>query len=516
MRLTQLLNKGVLERPQATATVCGTRRRSFAELGDRVARLAGALQALGLPAGGRVGLLALNADRTLEVLWGTWWAGGVVNPVNVRWTPQEVAYSLDDCDTRILLVDDAFKGMADQLRALSRSLHTLVYAGDGATPEGMLSYEELLAQASPVADAGRQGDDLAGVLYTGGTTGKPKGVMLSHTNLVINALSGVAAASRPDEAVGIVTAPLFHVGGISLVIQLMLRQCKQVILPGFDEIAILNAVRDEGGSEVFMVPTMLKRLIEHPRFGEYDVSGLKLMIYGAAPIDGALLAQATKALPATQFTQAYGMTETAPTVAMLPAWCHTTPGHEAKLRSVGRPVPIAEIRIVDPEGRPVPTGQAGEVIVRGPMVMQGYWGKPEQTAQALKDGWMHTGDGGRFDEDGFLYITDRIKDMIVTGGENVYSVEVENVVAQLPGVSMVGVIGLPDDQWGERVHAVVVLREGHTLTAEQVMAHCKGQIAGYKCPRSVEFRAEMPLSAAGKLLKHVLRAPYWEGKGRSV
>lgn len=516
MHLTQFLHKGLMERPQAVALVCGARRSSFAAFADRASRFAAALQALGLQPGDRVGMLALNSDRYIEYLWATWWAGGAINPVNVRWNPQEVAYSLDDCDTRILLVDDHFKDAASGLKELSKALQTLVYVGDGEVPAGMLSYEALLADAAPVEDARRQDGDLAAVMYTGGTTGMPKGVMLSHANLYVNALAAVAATPRPVEAVGIVTAPLFHAGGIGLTLQLMLRQCKQVILPAFDEIAILDAVRDEGGSEIFMVPTMIKRLIEHPRFPAYDVSRLELVMYGAAPIDSALLAQAIRALPAAAFVQVYGMTELAPAVTMLPAWCHREPGHEAKLRSAGKPVPIAEIRIVDEQGRPVSTGTAGEVIVRGPMVMMGYWGQPEQTAEALRDGWMHTGDGGRFDEDGFLYIVDRIKDMIVTGGENVYSAEVENVIAQLPEVSMVGVIGVPDDQWGERVQAVVVVRPGQTLSAEQVIAHCRSQIAGYKCPRSVEFRSEMPLSAAGKLLKHVLRAPYWQERGRKV
>jgi len=516
MNLTQMLHKGLMERPQAVALVCGERRRTFAEFADRTARLAGALQALGLQPGDRIGMLAFNSDRYIEYLWATWWAGGAINPVNVRWTAQEVAYSLDDCDTRILLVDDNFKDTASELKQLSQALQTLIYVGDGEAPTGMLSYEALLAGAAPVQDARRQGDDLAIVMYTGGTTGKPKGVMLSHTNLYVNALSALAATLRPTDAVGVVTAPLFHVGGIGLTLQLMMRQCKQVVLPAFDELAILNAVRDEGGSEIFMVPTMIKRLIEHPRFPEYDVSTLDMVLYGAAPIDGALLVQAIQALPGAQFVQLYGMTELSPTVTALPAWCHSEPGHEDKLRSAGKPVPIAEIRITDGHGNPVPTGTAGEICVRGPMVMMGYWGKPEQTAEALRDGWLHTGDGGRFDEDGFLYIVDRIKDMIVTGGENVYSAEVENVIAQLPEVSMVGVIGVPDPQWGERVQAVVVVRPGHTLTAEQVIAHCRSQIAGYKCPRNVEFRTEMPLSAAGKLLKHVLRTPYWKDQERNV
>jgi acyl-CoA synthetase (AMP-forming)/AMP-acid ligase II len=279
---------------------------------------------------------------------------------------------------------------------------------------------------------------------------------------------------------------------------------------------MLDAIRDEGGSETFMVPTMIKRLIEHPRFAEYDVAGLELVLYGAAPIDSVLLAQAIKAFPGAGFCQMYGMTELAPVATVLPAWCHHEPEHDARLRSAGRPIPTAEVRIVDRDRRPVPPGTTGEVTVRGPTVMAGYWGRPEQTAQALRDGWMHTGDGGYLDADGFLFIVDRIKDMIVTGGENVYSAEVENVIAQMPQVSMCAVIGVPDDEWGERVHAVIVPRPGHALGADEVIAFCRDRIARYKCPRGVEFRTEMPLSAAGKLLKYALREPHWKGRERHV
>jgi acyl-CoA synthetase (AMP-forming)/AMP-acid ligase II len=519
MNLTQPLHKGLRERADFTVLVCGARRLTFTRFVDRVARLAAALKTLGVQPGDRVGMLGLNSDRYVEYLYGSWWAGAVINPVNVRWNPREVAYSLDDCDTRVLLVDHRFAGIAGELKHLSRSLRTVVHVGDpgdGEPPAGMPGYEALLAGAAPVPDAMRGGGDLAAVMYTGGTTGMPKGVMLTHDNLSINALAAVAAAPRPPEAVGINAAPMFHVGGCGLTLQLMLRLCKQVILPAFDEVAMLDAIRDEGGSETFMVPTMIKRLIEHPRIREYDVSGLELVLYGAAPIDSVLLAQAMEAFPGAGFCQMYGMTELAPVATVLPAWCHHEPGPDARLRSAGRPVPTAEVRIVDRDRRPVPPGTAGEVTVRGPTVMAGYWGRPEQTAQALRDGWMHTGDGGYLDEHGFLHIVDRIKDMIVTGGENVYSAEVENVIAQMPQVSMCAVIGVPDDEWGERVHAVIVPRPGHTLGADEVIAFCRDRIARYKCPRGVEFRTEMPLSAAGKLLKYALREPHWKGRERHV
>ncbi|WP_326536556.1 long-chain-fatty-acid--CoA ligase [Pseudorhodoferax sp.] len=516
MELTQPLHKALQERPQAEALVCGARRSTFAQFTNRVARLAAVLHGLGMAPGDRVGLLALNSDRYVEYLYAVWWAGGVVNPVNIRWSAREVAYSLDDCDTRILLADHHFGAVAAEQRQLSRSLKTLVHFGDGPAPEGFADAETLMAAATPVADARRGGNDLAAVMYTGGTTGLPKGVMLSHANLYTSQLSTNMAASRPAEAVGLNMAPMFHVGGAGLTLQLMMRLAKQVIIPAFDELAVLQALQAERCSETFMVPTMLKRLIEHPRFAEFDSSSLQLVLYGAAPIDDALLLQALDKLPRAQFCQLYGMTELSPVITALPAWCHAPDQPAARRRSAGRPVPIAEVRIVDRAGLPVPNGTVGEIAARGPMVMQGYWNKPEQTAEVLRDGWMHTGDGGVMDEDGFVYVVDRLKDMVVTGGENVYSAEVENAIAQLPQVSMCAVIGVPDEKWGERVHAVVVLRAGQALTAEALIAHCKQLIAGYKCPRSVAFVEAIPLSSAGKLLKYKLREQHWVGRDRKV
>jgi len=517
MNLTQSLHKALRECPDRVAVVADGQRPTFRQFTARVQRLAGALRQLGLQPGDRVAMMGLNSLRYVEYFQGTWWAGGAINPVNVRWSPQEVAYSLDDCDTRILFVDKTFAPMVASIRPLSRALQTVVYCGDGPAPEGMLPYEALLAAAQPVDDAFRHGDDLAAVMYTGGTTGQPKGVMLSHGNYYLNALASIAAVQRPMGGVGLVAAPFFHVAGCGLSMQLMRRQATQVLIPAYEEVAVMTMVQTEGINEMFLVPTMIRRLIEHPRFREFDFSSLRFMFYGASAIDEVLLADAMRALPGTKFSQAYGMTELAPTIAILAPDDHLPGPHQARrLRSAGRPVPIAEIRIVDADDNELPTGQAGEICARGPMVMQGYWNKPEATAEALRGGWMHTGDGGYLDEDGYLYVVDRIKDMIVTGGENVYSAEVENALAQLPAVGMSAVIGVPDDKWGERVHAAIVVREGHTLTEAEVIAHCKTLIAGFKCPRSVEFRADLPISPAGKLQKFVLRDAAWAGKSRRV
>ncbi|SFP98800.1 Acyl-CoA synthetase (AMP-forming)/AMP-acid ligase II [Variovorax sp. OK605] len=518
MFLTQPLHKGRREKAGATAVVCGARRLDHAEFTDRVARLGGVLQRLGMGRGDRVGMLSLNSHRFVEYFFGTWWGGGVINPVNIRWNPKEVAYSLDDCDTRILLVDDLFAPMVPALRGLSRSLRTVVYCGDAAVPEGMLGYEALLAEAVPVDDAPHGGDELAAIMYTGGTTGQPKGVMLTHASLCINALGTVAALPRDThDAAAIVAAPMFHVAGCGVALQSLLRLVPVHVVPMFDELAVLQTLQSARITEMFLVPTMIKRVIEHPRFAEFDLSSLRLLSYGAAPIDAALLDQAMRAFPGTAFAQVYGMTELSPVVTALAPHCHRPgPERERLLRSAGTPISIAELRIVDGDDHELPHGQVGEIVARGPMVMKGYWNKPQETEAALRGGWMHTGDGGYMDEEGFVYVVDRMKDMIVSGGENVYSAEVENAIAQLPQVLMSAVIGVPDEKWGERVHAVIVRREGMALEAADVIAHCRGHIAGYKCPRSVEFRDALPLSAAGKLQKFQLRDPYWAGRSRRV
>ncbi|SCX73938.1 long-chain-fatty-acid--CoA ligase [Variovorax sp. EL159] len=518
MFLTQPVHKGRREKGKATAVVCGKQRLSYGEFADRVARLGAVLRQLGMQPGDRVGMMSLNSHRFVEYFFGTWWGGGVINPVNIRWNPKEVAYSLDDCDTRILLVDDVFAPMAGELRRLSASLRTVVYCGDGTVPEGMVGYEALLADAVPVDDAPHSSDELAAVMYTGGTTGQPKGVMLSHGSLCINALGTVAALPRDtQDAVAIVAAPMFHVAGCGIALQSLLRLVPVHVVPMFDELAVLQTLQSARVTEMFLVPTMIKRVIEHPRFAEFDLSALRLLSYGAAPIDAALLDQAMRAFPGTAFAQVYGMTELSPVVTALPPYCHQPgPNRERLLRSAGMPITIAEVRIVDGEDNELPFGQVGEIVARGPMVMKGYWNKPKETEAALRGGWMHTGDGGYMDEEGYVFVVDRMKDMIVSGGENVYSAEVENAIAQLPQVLMSAVIGVPDDKWGERVHAVIVRREGMALDAEAVIAHCRDQIASYKCPRSVEFRDALPLSAAGKLQKFQLREPFWAGKARRV
>lgn len=517
MHLTQGLHRALQIKPNATATIFQGRRHTFTQLAQRVAKLAGALQALGMGAGDRVAMLSLNSDRYLEYYLAVFWAGGVVNPVNVRWSATEIAYSLDDCDTTILFIDDTFSSMASELRSRSKVLRTMIYAADGEAPEGMYSYEDLIAGAIPVPDALRENDDLAGVFYTGGTTGFPKGVMLTHRGLFCNALSILAEGFTSEDSNGLHAAPMFHLADVTFMLALLLRGGAHSFLPAFNPVEVFEIISTERITDTGMVPTMIQLLVDHPAVKDFDLTSLKWVLYGASPISEPVLERALSTLANVSFIQAYGMTELSPVATILPPYYHTPEGRKlGKLRSAGRATFYAQVRIVDANGTELPSGTVGEVVVRSAGVMKGYWNKAEETAEAIRDGWMHTGDGGYMDEDGFVFIVDRIKDMIVTGGENVYSAEVENALVKHPAISMCAVIGIPDDKWGESVHAVVVLKSGAKADEEGIKSHCKTLIANYKCPRSIEFRSELPLSGAGKMLKYALREPYWHGETRSI
>jgi acyl-CoA synthetase (AMP-forming)/AMP-acid ligase II len=373
----------------------------------------------------------------------------------------------------------------------------------------MESHEDLVAGTSPVPDARRGGDDLLGLFYTGGTTGFPKGVMLSHANF-LTAVLGMAVGGI-GAGVCLHVAPMSHLADLAMWGQLI-QGGTHVIVPSFDPIVVMAAVESARVTDARLIPTMIQLLVDHPALDAHDLSSLRRVYYGGSPISQGVLDRAMKALPTVELAQAYGMTELAPLATMLRAEDHAGP----RLRSAGRAGVICEVRIVDPDDHEVPHGTVGEVVVRGGNVMQGYWNKPEETAAALRGGWMHTGDAGYLDDDGFLFLVDRVKDMIVTGGENVYSAEVENALSSHPAVAACAVIGVPDPDWGERVHAVIVPVPGAAPTAGGLRDHCKTSIAGYKAPRSVELVDSLPLSGAGKVLKRDLRAKHWGATDRQV
>ena len=517
MYLTQPLHRALQQYPDRTATVFRGRRHSYREFTERVARLADALVRLGMAPGKRVAMLAPNSDRYLEYIMGVWWGGGVLNPINVRWSVPEIVYSLDDCDARILLVDDTFLPYVDGIRAKARHAPVVIHAGGGVVPAGMLSYETLLADASPIDDAWRGGDDLASIMYTGGTTGFPKGVMQTHMNLWSGCVPRLAEMPPLPDCVLMHVAPLFHVAGLGRVVTQFLVGGAHVLVPSTDAGELLATIERESVNESVLVPTMIQALLAHPDFSRYDVSSLRRLYYGASPSAGTMVEQLIAQFPGIELSHSYGLTETCPVVSSNPPENHSEAARRSGLsRSVGRGGIGVAILIVDAEGHEVPRGTVGEIIVRGPNITPGYWNKPEETARAMRNGWFHTGDGGYMDEQGYVFIVDRIKDMIVTGGENVYSAEIENVIARHPAVAMCAVIGVPHERWGEAVHAVVVRKPGAQLDGATLRDHCREHVASYKCPKTVEFREALPLSGAGKILKKDLREQYWQGLQRKI
>ncbi|MBT0567255.1 long-chain fatty acid--CoA ligase [Williamsia sp. CHRR-6] len=505
MYLTQGLHRAAVATPDKAATIFNGRTTTFAQQIDRVARLAAGLQKLGVATGDRVAMLGLNSDRYSEYLLAVPWAGAVLNPINIRWSPTEIAYALNDSGTTVLLIDDAFAPAAPALRANCPTLTSIVFAGEGDLPDGMVAYEALIADNEPVADARRSGDDLAGLFYTGGTTGFPKGVMLTHTNMVTSSLGTMATGQLLDEgSIFLHAAPMFHLADLAAWTGQVMLGGTHVMIPFFDPAAICATIEAQKVTETLLVPTMIQMLVDHPAIGDHDLSSLQRMLYGGSVISKGVLERTLATLPGIKMTQAYGMTELAPVASLL--WPADHVGE--RLSSAGRAAPHAEIVIRDIDGNELPTGHVGEICVRGGHVMAGYWNKPEETAAALQDGWMHTGDAGYLDAQGYLFVVDRIKDMIITGGENVYSAEVESALSTHAAVAAVAVIGIPDDRWGETVHAVVVLAPGAQASEDELREHARGLIAGYKVPRSVEFVEAMPVSGAGKIIKRDLRAAH--------
>jgi acyl-CoA synthetase (AMP-forming)/AMP-acid ligase II len=520
INLTQCLHRAAQQNPESIATIFGERRQTYRQMLTRVARLAGALRALGVKKGDRVGILSLNSDRYLEVYMAVFWLGAAINPANTRWSAAELAYSFNDCDTTLLFVDDAHCPMMDAVRSEAKTLREVVYLGDMACPTSMLDYEALIAGAEPVEDAHASGSDLAAVFYTGGTTGFPKGVMLSHEGLCGSALNRLALG-YPVGPVYLHAAPIFHLAGAMGMFWQFIAGGTHVVIPSFSAQAFMEVVQREHVTDTLLVPTMIQMVLDHPEYRHYDLGSLRFMVYGASPITETLLDRTTEAFPGLALMQGYGMTELAGCVTYLMPYYHTPDGRApGKLRSAGRAAAMAEVKIVDGAGNEVPRGTVGEIAARGMSTMLGYWNKPDETAKTLRDdGWVHSGDGAYMDDEGFVFIVDRIKDMIVSGGENVYSAEVENAVLKHPAIASCAVIGIPSEKWGESVHAVVVPKPGQPgqdIVESELIAHCKTLIAGYKCPRSVEIRSELPLSGAGKILKNKLREPFWDAKGRRV
>lgn len=491
MQLTRSLHRLARQSPGALAAVDAETRLDWATLRARVTAMAGALRREGVTADTPVMLLGRNSVAWFEAWFAILWAGGVVVPVNPRLNPREIALMIEDAGADLILCESELAdlvGGVPSARILSIGAEAVSWI-DGA---------------APAEDAGRGGDDLAAILYTGGTTGRPKGVMLSHANLLASALGALA---MPEMACGphyLHTAPLSHAGGLSGLLMALLSGSTHYFLPQFEARAVMAAVREYGISDVFLVPTMMEMLVGEPDFDAASLPGLRRIRYGGSSIGPALLAAIKTRLPGVAFSQAYGMTELSPVATILTPQDHRN-ADPARLRSAGRPTPLVELRIADSHDRGMPTGEVGEVQVRGPNVMRGYRNLPDLTAETLRGGWMRTGDLGFLDAQGYLTIVDRLKDMIVSGGENVYSREVEIAVGTHPDVIACAVVGLPDPRWGERVAAAVVMRDGAVSDADAIRAHCRERIAAFKLPRQIRFLDSLPLTGVGKVDKRAVR-----------
>ena len=502
-------------RPTATAFAFEGRSTSYAELDAHASQVARALRAVGVGHGDRIAFVGKNCDHYFELLMGAAKAGAVMVPIGWRLAPAEMAFIAHNAEAKLLFVGP---DVAATVAATPELAELPVIALE---PHGNWPTYEAWRDAQPAEDPNYPVDpfDVVVQLYTSGTTGKPKGAMLTHHNLLA---SRKLAARQPmpwnewgPDDVSLVAMPIAHIGGTGWGLVGLVNGAKGVIAREFDPFKVLDFIEKDRISKMFMVPAALQIVVRQPRARQVDYSRLKYILYGASPIPLDLLRECIEVF-GCGFCQQYGMTETTGTIVYLPPEDHDPAGNQ-RMRSAGLPLPGVEIRILDEEGNPLPPNTVGEVATRSHSNMRGYWKLDEATAATLdSEGWLRTGDAGYLDEDGYLYIHDRVKDMIISGGENVYPAEVESAVYGHPAVAEVAVIGVPDEKWGEAVKAVVVPKPGATIDAQDIIAFARQRIAAFKVPKSVDVIEALPRNASGKILRRELREPYWAGKTRRV
>lgn len=496
------LRRAVQLAPDKVGLISGATEITFADLWTRCRKLVGGLKQLGLEPGDRVAILAGNTHQYVEVYAGVPSGGLVIVPLNTRHAAQELFYALHDSAAKVLITDREPGRLRDIVD------HVIQLPGD---------YEQLISNAEE-ADLGEGVNEktLAGLFYTGGTTGVSKGVMLSHGNLLSNTLNWLASVRHMEDDRTLVMAPLFHAAGSNGVLAGIWTAGCQILLESFDPVIALDLIEKHSVTFTLGVPTMLASIAEEQLINPRDTSSVKGVAHGGSPIATEVLRRTCEAFPNAELMEVYGATELSPLVTILT--------HEERLlddaraRSCGKSVIGNSLRILNEAGEEMPGGEVGEVVVRGPNVMQGYWNKLEQTDEVLKNGEYWTGDLGYLDQEGYLFLVDRSKDLIVSGGENVYSTEVEEVLYKHPAVLEAAAFGVPDKKWGEAVHAVVVLRVEHNkVDPKELIEFCRDFIGGYKIPKVIDIRSEpLPKSGPGKVLKRELRAPFWEGQDRGV
>jgi len=493
------------------------RQTSFGQLDAHTNQIANGLIALGVKPHEHIAYLGKNSDIFFELLLGAIKANVVMAPVNWRLAGPEIAYIVEDCKAAIVFAGPEF---IDQVRAIKDRVpsarHFMTTEGGAAEWTDFTAWRDAQSSADP--GIAITPGDVAIQLYTSGTTGRPKGAMLSHTNFLTLVRAG--HDNKPDwnkwspDDVSLVAMPIFHIGGSGWGMLGVYHGAKGVIAREFDPTKVLDFFEQSRITKLFMVPAAMQFVVRQPRAREVDFSRLRYMLYGASPIPAALLKECIEVFKCG-FVQMYGMTETTGTIVALAPEDHIE-GLE-RMRSAGKALPGVELAILDADGKPLPPRQVGEIATRSGSNMVGYWNLPEATAQTIdKDNWLRTGDAGYMDEDGFLYIHDRIKDMIISGAENIYPAEVESAICDHPDVAEAAVIGVPDDKWGEAVKAVVVMKAGKTATATDIINFTRERIAGFKTPKTVDFIPALPRNPSGKILRRHLRDPYWEGKDRKI
>lgn len=489
---------------------------TYKQLNERSNQLANSLLAKGVRKGDRVAVLAYNCLEYIEMYFGIAKTGAIVDLLNFMLKPGELEYVINYTGAKVLILQNDF---LEAVQSIKDQLCVEKYIILGGKAQGMDSYDDLLAKSSTQEpEVVVSPDDDAFIFFTGGTTGKPKGAILSHRNIIANTINCIIEAGTRKEDSYFVSTPIFHIAAGANIFFAVYMGCKMVICRSFDPEKTLYLTQKEGLTIVLLVPTMVNAVLQVPNFANYDLSSMRLITYGASPMPVEVLRQALERFP-SGFMQLYGQTEAGPCLTVLPPKDHHLGGEERwvkKLGSAGRAIVNCEVRVVDYEGRDVAIGEVGEVLGQSEAVGRGYWNRPEDTADTFRNGWLYTGDMATVDEDGYIYIVDRKKDMIISGGENIYPREIEELLYQHPAILECTVIGVPDDYWGESVKACVVLKPGRKANAEELIQFCKDNLASYKKPKSVDFLAELPKSAQGKILKRELRAQYWKGRTRQV
>ncbi|ARD47951.1 long-chain-fatty-acid--CoA ligase [Sporosarcina sp. P33] len=487
---------------------------TYGELANRTAQLKEALKGLGVTKGDKVGIFLLNTFRYVELIYAITAIGAIAVPLNTRLSRRELAYIVGDSEMSVLFFHPEYLEHIPALEQAAKNQLKSIIVSDDET-SGYASYEELIADesASELTYDEINEDDIACIFYTGGTTGPATGVMLSHRNQVSNYYHTTTKFNYNEWTNYLHAAPMFHLADCGKTIGVTWGGGTHSFLKTFTVKGFLEAVQTYRPTVISLVPTMINMVMNDPDFTQYDVSSIQKINYGSSAMSPDLIKKVRAAFPGVAFYQSYGMTEASPVLTILEPEDHVV-SEDAKaqrrLSSVGKGIPGVEVRVVDDEGADVAVGEIGEVIARGPNIMKGYWNAPEKTANTIKDGWYHSGDMAMMDEDHYVYIVDRKKDMIITGGENVYSIEVENVLSSHPAVLEAAVIGIPDSKWGEAIKAVVVVRDTHELTEAEMIEYSKPLLANYKVPKSVDFMEALPKNGAGKILKRELREKYWK------